>query len=509
MAISTRGTGDRSKMSQTADEVSLRTKLWFGAGAIGESVTNWVFNILIFFYYQQIVGLSGTLAGIAVTIGIFSDAITDPLMGSISDRFRSRFGRRHPFMFAAPLPLAAAIYLLFHPPEVLYDSQMGLFVWFATCTIVMRICSTLFAVPHLALGAELSDDYIQRSRIMSYNNLFTNYGTFLMHSFVWFFVFDALYSDEGGQRYQPAYEPIVFFACLAVILTILGCAWFTRDQIPRLKTPPSDGAKFSPSRLFRDMWDALQNRHYVFLLLGLFFLSITIGTHETLNIYMATFYWELTPFQTGWLIVSNVIGFHAAFMLTAITHLRFDKRWTIVASAAGLSIFWSLAVTLRLFDLAPENTSWELVAFIVGIGIFTSASGSILNISVMSALADIADEHEVNTGRRQEGIFYSARTFFAKTTNGIGHVVAGIALDYYVYMPSHAVPGELPGDVVFRLGVVDGPFAMIWGLIAAALYAGYRIDKKSHVKIQLKLAELRAARGGDPPPTSAQTAEGG
>jgi Na+/melibiose symporter-like transporter len=476
------------------DVVSVKTKLWFGVGAIGESVTNWIFNVLVFFYYQQIIGLSGTLAGIAVTIGIFSDAITDPLMGSISDRFRSRFGRRHPFMFVAPLPLAAAIYLIFHPPASFLDSQTALFVWFASFTVIMRICSTLFAVPHLAMGAELSDDYIQRSRVMSYNNLFTNYGTFLMHCFVWFFVFDALYAEEGGQRYQPAYEPIVFFCCTIVIVTILACAWFTRDQIPRLKMPPDDGQKFSTRRFALDMWDALQNRHYVFLLLGLFFLSVTIGTHETLSIYIATFYWELTPFQIGWLILNNVIGFHMAFFLTSATHSRFDKRWTIVATAASLSIFWSLAVTLRLFDLAPANTTWTLVAFIIGIGVFSSASGSILNISVMSALADIADEHEVNTGRRQEGIFYSARTFFAKTTNGIGHVVAGVALDYYVLMPSHAVPGELPEQTLFRLGVVEGPFAMVWGLIAACLYAGYRIDKKYHAEIQQTLLRLRAER---------------
>jgi len=109
----------------------------------------------------------------------------------------------------------------------------------------------------------------------------------------------------------------------------------------------------------------------------------------------------------------------------------------------------------------------------------------------MSALADIADEHELNTGRRQEGIFYSARTFFAKVTNGIGHLIAGIALDYYIYLPSGAVPGQVPEDVLFRLGIVDGPFAMIFGLIAAVIYSGYRIDQKYHEQIKLKLSQAK------------------
>ena len=109
--------------TETKDQVSFRTKFWFGVGASGESTTNWMFNALTFIYYQQILGLSGTLTGAAVLIGILSDAVTDPVMGSISDSFRSRFGRRHLFMFAAPIPLAASIFLIFNPPVTVMDDQ--------------------------------------------------------------------------------------------------------------------------------------------------------------------------------------------------------------------------------------------------------------------------------------------------------------------------------------------------------------------------------------------------
>ena len=477
--------------SKHDDAVSLPTKLWFGLGATGESSTNWIFNALAFLYYQQILGLSGTLTGAAVLIGILSDAITDPLMGSISDSFRSRFGRRHPFMFAAPIPLAASVYLMFNPPEMIVLDQAMLFVWFLFFTVLMRCFLTLFAVPHLAMGAELSTDYIERSRVMSFNNLFGFYGGFLMHCFVWFLVFGYLFEEEGGQLYQAAYQPIVFFCCALIIFAILGCAWFTRDQIPRLMAPANTPA-FSTAKLFADIWSALKNPHYRFLLIGLFFLSMTIGTHETLAIYMGTFFWQLSPYQIGFLVVSSVIGYHIGFALTPLAHEYLDKRWTIVAAAAGLSVFWSSAVSLKLLDAAPVNSSWTLVFFIIGFGMFASACGSILNISVMSALADIADEHELNTGRRQEGIFYSARTFFAKVTNGIGHLVAGVALDFYIHLPPGAKPGQVPEDVLFRLGVVDGPFAMIFGLIAAVIYAGYRIDRSYHQQIKEKLATLRA-----------------
>ena len=492
---------DMSAPSSESDgpdnKLELRTKVWFGVGTIGEAATNWIFNALTFIYYQQILGLGAALAALAVSIAIFADAITDPLIGSISDRFRSRFGRRHPFMFAAPIPLAASIFLIFNPPEAILGTQDYLFAWLLIFTICMRTFVTFFAVPHLAMGAELSTDYIERTNVMSFNNLFGYYGGQLMHIVTWFIVFGWLFKEEGealggAQLFGPAYVPIVGFCCLLVAVTIFSCAWFTRDRIPYMNEAPHDGEKFSPFRLFRDMWEAIQNRNYLFLLIGLFFLSVTIGTHETLSVYIATFFWELSPFQIGFLAIANLIGFHLGFFFASVAHKRFDKRWTIVFSAAGLSVFWSTAVTLGLLGLAPANSSLQLVVFIIFWSIFSSVFGSVLNISVMSALADITDEHEAKTGRRQEGIFYSARTFFSKTSNAIGHVVAGIAIEYYVLLPPGSIQGQVPGDVLFRLGVVEGPFAMVWGLIAALFYAGYRIDRDSYERVQAQLKEQRS-----------------
>ena len=176
------------------NKLELRTKVWFGVGTIGEAATNWIFNALTFIYYQQILGLGAALAALAVSIAIFADAITDPLIGSISDRFRSRFGRRHPFMFAAPIPLAASIFLIFNPPEAILGTQDYLFAWLLIFTICMRTFVTFFAVPHLAMGAELSTDYIERTNVMSFNNLFGYYGGQLMHIVTWFIVFGWLFN---------------------------------------------------------------------------------------------------------------------------------------------------------------------------------------------------------------------------------------------------------------------------------------------------------------------------
>jgi Na+/melibiose symporter-like transporter len=149
---------------------------------------------------------------------------------------------------------------------------------------------------------------------------------------------------------------------------------------------------------------------------------------------------------------------------------------------------WSAAVTLRLVDLAPENTTLELLTFVVFFGTIQSTFGAILNVSVMSALADIADEHELKTGRRQEGAFFSARTFFAKVTNSIGQVIAGIALDL-VEFPVGKEASEIDPAKIYALGLLDGPFTLIFGIIAAAVYAGYQLDERKHAHIRAQLAK--------------------
>ena len=150
--------------------LAMRTKLAFGVGASAEAGIHIAFNAFNFLYYNNVLGLSGTLAGLAVTIALVFDAVSDPVVGSISDRWRSKLGRRHPFMYAAAIPMAALFFCIYAPPESL--SGFSLFLWLTCFTILLRTALTLYHVPHLALGAELTTDYRERSVVMSYNSIF-------------------------------------------------------------------------------------------------------------------------------------------------------------------------------------------------------------------------------------------------------------------------------------------------------------------------------------------------
>jgi len=482
-------------LSSTAREVDPhtvpnRTRLAFGIGASAEAMSLYSLSVLGMLFYNQVHGLNVLLAGLVPTIALFTDAVSDPFIGSLSDRFRNRrWGRRHPFMFFAPVPIALSFYFVFSPPEGLEGGQ--LFAWFLGWSISLRTFMTVYHVPHLALGGELSKAYTERSKIMSYNNFFLwvgGAGVFKVNTVI-FFAAAGLAGNGllNGESY-PAFATTVSIAIVTVLFT---SAWFTRDRIPLLPQPPDGLPAFSFKSFVEDLVGAFSNRNYLMLMIAFFCLSMMLGVRTAFTSYMNIYYWELPAQDIGTLIfVGSFIGYATGFLFSARLHHEFDKRATIVATAIGLSIFPAMPVILRLIDLFPANGSAWLLWGIVAFGVLSSACGSILNISVMSALADIADENELRLGHRQEGVLYAARTFFAKLDNSIGHGIASVAL-WLIAFPDNASPGQIEESTIWWLGMIDSPIAIIPGIIAACFYAQYRINRKSFDATQRQLLEQR------------------
>ena len=463
----------------------MRTKLFFGLGASAESVFLYTFGFLTMLYYNQVLGLPATLAGLGPTLALVFDAITDPLIGSWSDRFRSKkWGRRHPFMLAAPVPVTVAFYALYNPPTDVTQTQ--LFLWLILFSVMLRSCMTLFFVPHLALGGELSKDYHERTTIMSYNNL----GGFLgAAGAVWLsltYIFTPTEEYSNGLLNPAAYPVFSTWACAAVFISLYASAWFTRDRIPTLTQPDKALTAFSFGTMYRDLLNVFRNRNYVFLLLGLFFLSITIGMRAAFNQYMNIYYWELLPDQIRWFVLGSATGYAIGFIFSYALHRRFDKRATIIVATLIATFAEAMPVILRIFDLFPENGTPELFPSILAYHAVGSGALSVLNISVMSALADVADENELKFGQRQEGVLYSARSFFAKADRALGTFLAGLTLDLIAF-PSGVKPGEVDPEIVHLLGIMDSPVTIIPALIGTAFYAGYRLNRKKHREIKAAL----------------------
>jgi len=149
-------------------KVPIRTKLLFASGTLQEATVT-AGGITTMLFYNQVLGVSPALVGMAFLIVSILDAVADPIVGIWSDRFHSRWGRRHPFMFFSAFPIAIGFYFLYQPINGL--SEMGLVVWLVVFFAVVRLGQTFYLIPHDALGAELTDDYEDRTSIFGYNNV--------------------------------------------------------------------------------------------------------------------------------------------------------------------------------------------------------------------------------------------------------------------------------------------------------------------------------------------------
>jgi Na+/melibiose symporter-like transporter len=331
---------------------------------------------------------------------------------------------------------------------------------------------------------------------MSYGTLFGVLGG----AGVAFFGWTWFSKIPGGAAVRTGYAAMgAGVACVSALAIFLS-AHFTRDQIPRLMQRFPAGAttnstqRYSLAELWREIKGCLANRNYRMLLLGFVALSITLGTRETLTSYSGLFFWELHEKQMRLFGLAAPPAYIVAFFLTVWLHRRIDKRNTALAALVLLVVACASPVLLRVAGLAPANGSPALLKLLLTATFFFYLAVAALMISVLSALADVADEHELETGRRQEGVFFAARTFFHKLSSGLGHVVAGVALDI-IHFPTGAKPGTVAQEVAVKLGILDGPLASLPALVSIAFYAAYRIDRQRHSEIQQLLRARRTASG--------------
>lgn len=466
---------------------NIRDKAMYGLGSTAEAVVYTTTASFLLIFYNQVRGLDPGHVGTALAIGMIVNAIFDPVVGIWSDRTRSRWGRRHPFMFASILPASICFYALFNPPDQLSETLE--LIWLTTFNVVLLQAMTLFHVPHLALGGEISDDYIGRSSIMSYNTFFLWVGDTLgwVLSFAW--LFRATQEFANGALDASRYP--LFAATFSILIAIVftTSSWSTRRFIPYLPQVKPDAPKVSVRSFLGDFIQALSNRNYVMLLVGMFFLSLMTGVRGGLWFYGASYFWQIDNSQISLFAIGSLAGYvFGAFVVTRL-HARFDKRWSGMIAVIVYSVGPAIPMLLGYYGiLTPETPG--LLWMLIGFSVLQHAPFSIMTTTVFSAMADIADENEVKFGTRQEGILFAARSLFARVDQAIGTALAGWVLTLIAF-PANAIPGEVSNKVLLALA---GAFILstIPGLVAAIFYGMLRITRKTYEDARAALAERHA-----------------
>jgi Na+/melibiose symporter-like transporter len=233
------GAPDPVKQTVAPPPLSRPTKLAFGVGAIAPGITAAAFDFFLLIFYSQVVGLDARLVGLAILISLVCDALSDPVVGYWSDNLRSRWGRRHPFLYASAIPLAASYYFLWTPPT--NASQSVLFWYLVTLAVIVRTAITLYRTPASALVPELSPDYHERTALYSLRYFLAWVGgnAVSVWAFAVLFPMFVTATIADGLFNRDAYPNYGLVGALAILLSIVISAAGTHARILYLKSAPT------------------------------------------------------------------------------------------------------------------------------------------------------------------------------------------------------------------------------------------------------------------------------
>lgn len=458
--------------------VANKTRIFYGIGSISEGVKETAFNVFLLFYYNNVLGLPGTWVGAAIFIALCIDAISDPLMGVISDNTRSRLGRRHPYMYLAALPVALSFALLFAPPDGLAPPL--LFAWLVGFTVLLRLSLTLYAVPSNAMAAEMTSDYDERTEIIGIRFLF-GWLAGLGAAVVGFTVF---FNDgpggQDGRMQAAAYADFALYCAVFAGLAILICAFGTQG-VARRNPHPQQGR----SSLLSDLAIVWSNRSFRTLIFSAIFSASAWGYINAVGYYVNTYFWGLGGDELGILTLGMMISVVIAASISPWLGRMWDKKHAAMGLALFALVIGPLPIVLRLLGWFPQNGTRDLITALFFFTILLTAAIISINIITASMIADLTDQGEMDSGRRLEGAFSSLIVFSIKASSGIGALLAGITLDLIAFPRQDP---ELAAHSAQTLATAYAPAIMLLYGVSLYFLNRYQLSRRQHSEVLATLA---------------------
>jgi GPH family glycoside/pentoside/hexuronide:cation symporter len=465
------------------DDPPRRVRAGYGVAELGINGVEVLIRVGLLIFYTDAVGLDPALAGYAVAIGVLWDAVTDPLMGRISDRSRSRFGRRRVWIALGAVALAASVVLLFAPPAM--ASQPGKFLVLLGSYMLANTAMTVIAVPHSALAGDLCKPGPARVELFGWRLLFGNLG--LVLGTVLPGVFIARMDAPPGAADRAAadlHTAMVLGLVTLVSAAVTLAATRGRDHAPA--APPQ------PVGWLRSLASVSLNPGFAPLFAAYLIANIGLNINATTALYYYRYRLLLDESQTRLIIAVFMLVFCLSIPMWLALARRVGKIPAVRAGALALGLM--SCVVYPLFP--PGNPWWPLLASVVG-GI---SIGAVVLLEAL--LADVVDHDRLRSGESRFGLYFGVWKMGAKASRAV----------------AIAISGNLLALVGFTANVEQGPaaslgLALVFGpcvgafLIAAALVLGlHRLDESRHARVMalLERRRLRCAREPRQAPSRSQ-----
>ncbi|NCX42290.1 MAG: MFS transporter [Proteobacteria bacterium] len=434
--------------------LSNQFKFQYSVGAVANGIKTDMFTFFLLFFYSRVIGLDPLLASLAIGAALIVDSITDPLMGTISDRTNTKLGRRHPYMLVSFIPVSIFYILLFTPKPDWDITQNQLFWWMFVCASFTRIGMTLFEVPHRSFGAEITKDYVERTKLFSWREMFA-WVAGISNAFLAYNIFFRSTPEYPyGQLNPESYFPLALTGAIFMVVSLLYSSITTTNKIENL-------SKWTEAVTLKQIIKELK---------------IAISNKSD--------FWGLKGSQIG---IFLYIYFGAAFLAFYITPkfvAIIGKRNFVLLCVLGVALSAPIAFISYNLGLTPEKGTTTLVLFLCVPLIFISTLSIAGNMARDAMIGDIADEVDLQSGKRQEGVLYSAVSFVQKVNTAIGSLTGGLTL--WVLNITAETPTY---DQAYSLFFVQGVIGPILLIIPILFFYFYSLDKKRHSEILRQLKE--------------------
>tara|TARA_B100000795_G_scaffold268567_1_gene255782 strand:- start:686 stop:2110 length:1425 start_codon:yes stop_codon:yes gene_type:complete len=458
---------------------------WFyGSASIAYGIKNNAFSYLLLIYANQVLGLPGYLASLALALAMIWDAVSDLLLGHWSDKTSSALGRRHPFMYASFFVLPLTFYALFNP--VIELNEDNTFFYVLALALLIRTGTTLFEVPSTALLPDLETDYDRRNKWLALRHFFGWTGGNGIHMINFMFWVGAY-----GVASQTGYSIYGIAGALVIAAAILISSLGTQKVAASLPKPSEPFRVLAIKREIKQIFQSIKNKNFA----ALFFFGLTVGIAgglgTALYLYNTTYFFGFSGKQISvtaiGVLISPVIAYWAAPYLGRIFG---KKRAAIFAILVNVSLY-PIPYILLLSGFWPELGSWTSLYIYSGFIVMEVICGIIGGVLLDSMMADVVEDSELKTQRRSEGLFYAARGFAAKAVSaggiiGAGSIVSLVGLDGITSL------GDVTDQIRMDLATLFLPTYCGLYLLGLVIVSKYQITRENHDENVQELAERKA-----------------
>jgi len=461
-----------------SEPLRFSTKLAYGVGEIARSATATLHNFFLLFFLTNAAGLNPTLAGTVLLISNVWDVINRPLIGWLSDRTRSRWGRRRSWMLVSAVPFGILFLLTWVVPHFSQDNHLNrnaLFWYYATVIFLFNTAFMTFALPHSAL-APLTQNYDERTSLISFQSAFSVGSTIL--SLV---LAQVIFTNVTNS--STKYLLLGSICAVLSVVAIYGCVWGTRKRTATKLEPDNQKVDSATLSLLSQLRLVFTNRPFLYVM------GIYLCSWLTMQVTGALLPYAIVD---GMRLSDKVVTQVA--LVSQVTSLLMMSVWNALRQRVGKRAiylmgipFW-LVAQLGIAFLQPGQIDW-----IYWLAAMSGVGGSAALLVPWSMLPDVIDLDELNSGQRREGIFYGFVGQFQQIALAIALFLIGKLLDLSGFIPTTAgqpTPNQ-PGTALLAIRLLFGPVpagVLLAGLIMAYFYP---ITREVHAEIILKLTERK------------------